>query len=113
MDKAAWVAPLLAAGVLAGCATPVTRHEARLVGQEDQLPASYPRLDPNDLQGRAKFDEAVKAWFAPPAADRPQPKLVCDEPNAPLKTIWKGQVLTSAWEIRNAGGATLRVWIDA
>ncbi len=109
----------LALAALAGCTTVATRHEVSVPPPEDQLPPTYPRLEDYGLQGRpfdynerAPYNRDVNEWFAPPPADQPQPKLACDEPNLPIRTLWKGQELSSAWEIRNAGGAPLRILID-
>jgi hypothetical protein len=113
--KKACVAVMLL-GLGAGCATPARQVAAAQMSAEERLPASYPRLedfglkaDRYDVKEREPYNHAVDRWFAPPPAGQPQPKLVCDEPNAPVQTIWKGQDLTSAWEIRNEGGGPLRV----
>jgi len=110
----------LAVAVSVGCTT-TSRHDGPAAATlEERLPASFPRLEDYGLQDQVPFDysdrapyyRGVDAWFAPPPADEPQPKLVCDEPNAPSQTIWKGQTLSCSWEIRNEGQATLRVQIN-
>jgi hypothetical protein len=123
---AGWLRLGLAAAVLVGCATMATGQETKAAPQQeqpktasqekDQLPASYPRLEDfglkaehYDAKEREPYNRAVDKWFEPPPADQPQPKIACDEPNAPVCTLWKGQDFRSSWEIRNDGAATLRI----
>jgi hypothetical protein len=109
LRRGSWL--LVAVAMAAGCETAAKREEVSAVPPEEQLPASYPRRDAYGLLDQAQYDWDVRTWFAPTPWDQAQPKLVCDEPNAPSQTVWKGQVMNCSWEIRNDGQAPLRMLI--
>jgi hypothetical protein len=92
--------------LLAGCASGGRVQ----VDRQEELPASYPKPSPlDDPRNWQKRNQEVAAWLEPPPADQPQPKYVCDDPNSPIPTVWKGQTATFSWVVRNGGQAPLRL----
>ena len=76
---------------------------------QDEPPPVPPRWLDFTVQTGQAYEDALKAWLAPPPSDQPQPKLVCHRPEYDAEPVWCGQPVTFAWEIVNAGAAPLRI----
>jgi len=52
-------------------------------------------------------DEKADEGLPPPAQNEPQPRLECDHPQIFTKPVWRGEMATMSFNVRNDGDGNL------